>query len=64
MGGLAKVCRLYGSINITDTCGHKVTWVWDYDREEARLKSSMTDEEIAKSEKMKYEKLKESLKWK
>ena len=58
MGGLAKICKLYGSMEVSDANGKKVTWVWDYAKNEPRLKSEMTKEEIAASEKAKYMDLK------
>lgn len=34
--------------------GRKVTWLWDYVNDKPRLKSEMTKEEIAASEKAKW----------
>lgn len=49
MGGLARLCRMYGQMNING-----VVWIWDYVNERARIKSEMTKEEIAESEKIKW----------
>jgi hypothetical protein len=49
MGGLARLCRMYGQMNING-----VIWIWDYVNEEPRIKSEMTKEEIAESEKTKW----------
>jgi len=57
MAGLAKICRLYGSMDVTDKDGNKVTWLWDYVNEKPRLKTEMTKEEIAASEKAKWSKV-------
>lgn len=57
MGGLAKICRMYGSMKVSDN-GKTVLWLWDYANEKPRLASKMTKEEIAESERAKYEQLK------
>lgn len=49
MGGLARICKMYGGMNIQG-----VEWVWDYDNDIARVKSEMTKDEIDKSEKAKW----------
>ena len=49
---------MYGSIKVSDANGKKVTWVWDYKNDKARLKSEMTKEEISESEKAKYQQIK------
>jgi major membrane immunogen (membrane-anchored lipoprotein) len=54
MGGLGKVLKMYGEMTVTDKDGNKVVWVWDYAEEKARIKSEMTKEQFAKSEKAKY----------
>jgi len=61
MSGLSKMCKLFGSIEATDNYGNKVTWVWDYKNDKPRLKSEMTKEEIAESEKAKWENIKSQL---
>ena len=50
MAGLAKICKIYGSMTVTGTDGKRVVWVWDYANDKARLKSEMTKEEIMASE--------------
>ena len=62
MGGLRKLCKLYGSIEVADQFGNKVIHVWDYANDKPRLKSKMTKEEIAASERAKYEQAKELFK--
>lgn len=54
MGGLAKICKLYGSMQVSDANGKKVTWLWDYANNKPRLKDEMTPEEIQQSEKAKW----------
>jgi len=53
MGGLAKICKMYGSIKVND-----VEWVYDYAKDKPVLKSEMTDKEFVKSEKAKWINLK------
>jgi hypothetical protein len=54
MAGLAKICKMYGSMIVKDeVSGKSVTWLWYYVNDKARLKSEMTKEEIAASEKAK-----------
>ena len=55
------MCKLFGSIEATDNYGNKATWVWDYKNDKPRLKSEMTKEEIAESEKAKWENIKSQL---
>jgi len=50
MGGLARLCKMYGQIDVTDANGKKVIWVWDYANDKPRLKSEMTKDEIKASE--------------
>jgi hypothetical protein len=52
---------MYGKVVASDSYGNKVTWVWDYAKEEPRLKSEMTIEEITASEKAKWMKVKAQL---
>lgn len=61
MGGLAKICRMYGSMEAQSADGKKVTWLWDYANEKPRLKTEMTKEEIEASEKAKWMKVKDQL---
>jgi hypothetical protein len=41
MAGLAKICKLYGQMTVTDEHGKKVTWVYDYDQDKPVLKSEI-----------------------
>lgn len=54
MAGLAKLCKLYGSMKINN-----VLWVWDYVNDKPRIKSEMTKQEIEANEKAKWNNLKE-----
>jgi hypothetical protein len=54
MAGLARICKMYGSIEVSDANGKKVTWLWDYVNDKPRLKTEMTKEEIMASEKAKW----------
>ncbi|MFQ5561206.1 MAG: hypothetical protein ACE5FU_11570 [Nitrospinota bacterium] len=45
---------MYGSIEVKGADGKKVTWLYDYANDKPRLKSEMTKEEIAASEKAKF----------
>jgi hypothetical protein len=54
MGGLARICKMYGSMEVTDANGKKVTWVWDYVNDKARVKTEMTLSERTASEKAKW----------
>jgi len=49
MGGISKICKMYGSIKIQG-----YLWLWDYVNDKPRLKSEMTKEEIKASEKAKW----------
>ena len=53
MGGLAKICKMYGSIDVSDANGKKVIWLWDYVNDKPRLKTEMSKDEIMASEKAK-----------
>lgn len=57
MAGLTKLCKLYGGI-IVESNGVKIEYIYDYVQDRPRIKSEMTKEEIAKSEKYKYDKIK------
>lgn len=61
MGGLSRLCKLYGSMEVVGADGKKVIWVWDWVANKARLKSEMTKEEWKASEKAKWETLKPHL---
>lgn len=54
MGGIARICKMYGSIKVTDEKGNKVTWLYDYVNDKPRLKDDMTPDEIKASEKAKW----------
>jgi hypothetical protein len=58
MGGLARICKMYGSMEVSDANGNKVIWLWDYVNDKPRLKSEMSKEEITASEKAKWEQIK------
>lgn len=58
MSGLAKLCKLYGSMEVQGKDGKKVTWLWDYVNDIPRLKTELSKEEIAASEKAKWEQVK------
>lgn len=49
LSGMQKICKAFGQVKIGDTL-----WVWDYYNDEARKKSEMTKEEIALSNKAKF----------
>jgi hypothetical protein len=53
MSGLANICKMYGSMEVTDANGKKVTWLWDYVNDKPRLKTDMSKEEISASKKAK-----------
>jgi major membrane immunogen (membrane-anchored lipoprotein) len=59
MGGLARICKMYGGMTVTDKAGRKVEWAYDYAQDRPRLKSEMTKEEWMASEKAKWDKLKQ-----
>jgi hypothetical protein len=54
MAGLARICKMYGSMEVSDANGNKVTLVWDYANDKPRVKTEMTKEEIIASEKAKW----------
>ncbi len=58
MSGLARICKMYGSIEVKDDKGKKVVWLYDYALDKPRLKSEMTKQEIMASEKAKWEGIK------
>lgn len=58
MAGLSKICKIYGSMDVTDKNGNKVKWVYDYANDKAVLKSEMTKEQFTESEKAKWESIK------
>ena len=54
MGGLARICKMYGSMEASDANGKKVIWLWDYVNDKPRLKTEMSKVEIMASEKAKW----------
>ena len=54
MGGLARICKMYGSMDVSDANENKVTWIWDYVNDKPRLKTEMSKEEKIASEKAKW----------
>ena len=49
MAGLRKILKQNGSIKVNG-----VLWVWDYAKDEPRIKANMTKDEFAASEKAKW----------
>ena len=47
MSGLKEMCKRYGSVEVVESNGKKVIWVWDFANDTLRLKSEMSKEEIA-----------------
>ncbi len=56
MGGIARMCKLYGKMQIGD-----VMWVWDYARDIPVKEKDMTKEQWKESEKVKWQQIKEGL---
>ena len=56
MAGIARICKLYGKMQIGD-----VMWVWDYHRDIALKEKEMTKEQWKASEKAKWSLIKEQL---
>lgn len=48
-------------MHFKDAKGNSVTWLWDYAQDRPRLQSEMTKEDIAASEKAKWEGVKDAL---
>ena len=61
MGGLARICKMYGSMEASDANGKKVIWLWDYVNDKPRLKTEMSKDEIMASEKAKWSAVKSQL---
>lgn len=61
MGGLARICKMHGSMEVVDATGKKVIWLWDYANDKPRLKAEMSKEEIMASEKAKWNNIKSQL---
>jgi len=55
MGGLANICKLYGSMVVKNNQGESITYIWDYVSNQARKASEMSEDEIRASEKAKWE---------
>lgn len=54
MGGLQRLCKMYGAMDFKDLNGKSVRWMWDYVLDKARLETEMTKDEIKASERAKY----------
>jgi len=54
MGGLGKILKVYGQMLVRGDDGKSVLWVWDYATNSARVKSAMSREELANSERAKW----------
>lgn len=52
---------MYGSIQVTGEDGNKVLWLWDYANDKSKLKTDISKEEIAASEKAKWMKIKSNM---
>ena len=61
MEKISRLWELHGSMEVIDANGKKVTWLWDYANDKARLKAEMTKEEIMASEKAKWMGIKSQL---
>ena len=61
MGGLARICKLYGRMHFREASGKEVTWVYDYAQDKPRLEAEMTKEEFATVPKWKQTKTKREL---
>jgi hypothetical protein len=59
MGGLARLCKMYGGMKFKDRHGKEVVYVWDYVRDEPRRKDEMTQDELLASDRAKREAIKE-----
>jgi hypothetical protein len=53
MTGLQKVLKSVGSM-VVKSGDKSVTWVWDYANDKPMIKSEMTKEQLAESEKAKW----------
>lgn len=61
MGGLARICKMYGSMKVTDRHGNSVRWLWDYANDKPRLETEMSKDEIMASERAKWEAVKDQI---
>lgn len=57
MAGLRNICKAYGGIRVKHADGTEDEWVWDYARDEPRLKSDMQAEWRAEQERRRAEKV-------
>lgn len=55
MGGLKRVAKIYGGMNVTDKDGNTTEWIYDYATDQMKKRSEMTEEEFRASEKAKWE---------
>lgn len=53
MGGIRNICKIHGGLKVTID-GKTVEYVWDYIKDEPRLKSDMTKEELEANERFKF----------
>lgn len=53
MGGIRNICKIYGGLKVTQN-GKTVEYVWDYIKDEPRIKSTMTIEELEANERYKW----------
>ena len=60
MAGLRKICKAFGGMTVTMN-GETVEYVWDYEKDEPVEKSKFTHEQWLRSERKKYEALKNKL---
>lgn len=56
MAGLQRILKMHGRMQVNN-----VMWVWDYAKDEARLESEMTKEEIKASEIAKWSAIKNEI---
>ena len=56
MAGLARLCKLYGKLQVNDTM-----WVYDYYNDKPVLEKNFSKEDRKKSEKAKFEMIKKNL---
>lgn len=56
MAGLARICKMYGSMVVKGNDGKKITWVWDYANDKPVPESEMPfgSERHKASERAKY----------
>ena len=59
--GLQRILKMHGKINVIDSKGKRIVYVWDYANNKARVEGEMTQDELAASEKAKWEKSRDSI---